>query len=1127
MKNIGGKLRLLLITLALSIFLNNIIYSQDLDEVVFSGTVQDQNDSLVSGAKVTAILINTGIRRSVMSDQNGYFRITDLRPGNYLVKATSKGFGTVEKIFRETNSGQHLNVNFILKPAGIVSELNVELAGSETVSGIDITKTVVGGSISENELVALPNSENDVLNLVYTLGGTSEEAFSIRNLAGDDRIGEGSENDRPSEVLGAGSISLSGGAAYSTNFTIDGLDNNDDRSADFRFQPPVDAVAEVQVITNQFSAEYGRASGGRINIRTKAGEKKFRGQFSFGFEDDNLNANTFNNNRRGLSRLPFTQYEPGGSLSGSLPYGYFKGRTFFFVSYSYRNRDALTQIFSALPVDQNPLFPIPAPTHPERARPDLNEPESVLIAPYIIKTKTPVNRHRLTGRIDHNFSDAHNMTFNYQFGKSVGFSQYRETTRFLEETLQGRIRRNNSFYLTDNLVISSKFINQIRFQYSDLRPRFATENPFHPVVLLRLRDETTIGDERINGTVVIGNSTGNFSNLREEKRYQIQETANFIFRKFNIRLGTDIQQINSSTNELRDTTGTFNFDDAKGFVSNQIVRYRRNSKTVSSLKNNYAGFFGQTDWFLRPNLTISFGLRYERETLINDKNNFAPRLAIALAPGKSGKSVIRFGGGVFYNRVLLRTIDDFVIDKNQLRFDSNRLSGTSDEPRCFTDPVFASARDECIFLLFATQNFPDPLTIEEIRRIPGIADIERGFSKDIFTRRLEEKIKIPESYQFNVGFERDLGKGFAVEVNFTFNKTVRLWREKNINAFRLPNGFADFTEYLISLGDITIPGTSSGTDTYRFILGDQTDLNGDTDAASGADCNSRTPLCLVNLNTLNGSTSTLEPIGIAKRVLQATLGRPVSNELGQIEQVGSMGKSVYEGLSFELRRRFRELGGGFGSSMRVSYVLSRNRDDGFVDTSSAQVPGDFDGEFSRSLTDRRHRLRFSGIFLLPAWLGRLNLAPVLRVESGNPFNISIGGSDRNLDDVGTDRPNFSGNLTDIVYRHPNEAPLNTLAERFSLAPIGGRGGNLSRNAGHGPALFIFDLNVSREFKFNERLKIRPNISFDNVLNATVYSFGSDFINLATAGTPEFEQGFLTPSRTLRQRKIQLGLRVYF
>ena len=1134
-----------IVSLCLMVFAISInITAQDLDEVTISGKITDTNGDPVIGAKVLITNVSTGIKRNVVTKANGRYRLIELSPGKYKLKVTAKGFA--DKLTDELNtlSGQTITLNFKLSPASVVAEQTVTIS-EDDVSTIDITRTVVGGTITEQEIQELPNTSNDVLDLVFTLGGTAEEPLSIRNLASDDRIGGGSESDQPSSIIGTGSVSLAGGAANSTNITIDGLDNNDDRTASERFQPSIDSIAEVQVITNQFSAEYGRASGGRINIRTKAGARKLRGRFSMFFEDESLNANTYNNNRRGISRLPFTEYEPGGTLGGPIPLGYFKDKTFFFSSYSYRDRDSSSLIFTALPVDQNPLFSLPTPTNPELTRPNLEDGDSALIASFITTVGTPQRRHRFTQRIDHNFTDTHNITFNYQLGRSDGFRQFRETTRFLPETLQGRIRDNDSFYITDNYVVNSNFVNQFRFQYSNYRPDFSTNSPNAPVVLLRITDDFIPGDgstfpnilddDRTSGTVVIGNSTANFANTRNETRYQFQETANFVIGDFNLRIGADIQNIRSRTTELLDTTGTFRFDDfgsdrdnVNAFLNNQLTRYQRNSDSISTIENTYAGFFVQTDWRFRSNITLSAGLRYERENLISDNNNFAPRLAAAYSPGDDGKSVFRIGAGIFYNRVLLRTVDDAILLPNRESFDSNRLSGTSNETSCH-DPASSNfTTDECVFLRFASQQFPNPLTLEEIRQVPGIEDIERGFSSLEFSRRLEDNIKIPESYQFNVGYERDLGKNFAFEVNYTYNKGVRLWRERNINAISVPEGFANFTEFLLSLGDIEIPGTSSGTDIYRFVLGDPTDTNGDMplDNPDG-DCISSTPICVVNLNTLNPSTSTLEPIGISRRVILDQLGSPIPGAgLDQIEEVGSMGRSVYHGLQFELRRRFRNLGRGFSSSMRISYVLSRTRDDGFVDTSSAQVAGDFNSEFSRSLIDRLHKFRFTGTIETPRWFGKLRFSPLLRVESGRPFNVSIGGADRNLDNVRNDRPNFTGDPSDIIYREPNDPPLTALAEQFSLAPIGSTG-NLIRNAGNGPALFIFDLNVSRRFNFTERIRLRPQISFDNILNATVFSFGSDFINLATAGTSEFEQGFLTPSRTLRQRRIQLGLRFEF
>src|SRR4029434_5296862 len=112
---------------------------------------------------------------------------------------------------------------------------------------------------------SLPLNSRSPLDLIFTLPGVTEEPLSVRELA-EDR--NSSNASTPEE---AGTVALAGGPAYSNNITIDGLDNNDDRAARERFQPSIEAVEEVQVIANQFSAEYGRASRGRVNLRTRSG----------------------------------------------------------------------------------------------------------------------------------------------------------------------------------------------------------------------------------------------------------------------------------------------------------------------------------------------------------------------------------------------------------------------------------------------------------------------------------------------------------------------------------------------------------------------------------------------------------------------------------------------------------------------------------------------------------------------------------------------------------------------------------------------------------------------------------------------------------------------------------------
>ncbi|MDX6384073.1 MAG: hypothetical protein QOK48_1646, partial [Blastocatellia bacterium] len=240
--------------------------AQDLDNVTISGHVTDQNGAVIPGATVTATLIATKVDRAVVADDNGQYRMIQLPPGVYSVKASFTNFGAEEKTGLTTIAGQNVKLDFVLKPAGISAEA-VVVSAAQTPE-VDTTRTVVGGTVTTREVESLPVNTRSPLDLIFTLGGVAEEPLSTRDLAEDRATGRSTPEE-------AGNFSLSGGTAYSNNITIDGLDNNDDRGARERFTPSIEAVEEVQVIRNQFAAEYGRASGGRVNIRTKGGSNKY------------------------------------------------------------------------------------------------------------------------------------------------------------------------------------------------------------------------------------------------------------------------------------------------------------------------------------------------------------------------------------------------------------------------------------------------------------------------------------------------------------------------------------------------------------------------------------------------------------------------------------------------------------------------------------------------------------------------------------------------------------------------------------------------------------------------------------------------------------------------------------
>ena len=1133
---------LFLLTLGLNSF------AQDLDNVTIGGKVTDSNGAPVVGATVTAIESQTGARRNVTSNDEGRYLIVNLKPGVYTVQTTVNGFSQKEKSDIFTVAGQAVQLDFQLSPAGVTASTTVTGSGDDAAP-VDTTRIVVGSTVSSREIEELPNPSRNPLDLVLTLGGTTEEALSTKDLAED-------RNSNPrSTPLENGNFSISGGAAYSNNITIDGFDNNDDRSARDRFQPSLEAVQEVQVIRNQFSAEYGRASGGRVNLLLRSGTNKFRGRAYMFFRDDNLNANSWYNNSRSIPRLSFSDYNPGLLFSGPvvLPKIYDgHNRTFFSVSYEYDDFRDTTLVDTWIPLTANSRFTLPMPNGTDQRCDAPSSPPAPCaagvgaIAEYTSLLATPNRSHILTTKIDHRLFEGNNLTFGWQFSRRKNRRTSGTSVTRIEDALQAKDIDTDAFNLLDSQTFGSNVVNEARFQWSNYEPAYITNNPLDPVVLIGYRNPITNSVQ----TLIAGNSTAstlqNFADTRKETRYQIADSLTYVYGRHIFKFGVDAQNVNSKATDLGDATGTYNFSSVFNYSVNTLSRYRQNFGTASDVTNTYWALFYNDQMRLRSNLTMTYGLRYERESAVDDTNNFGPRFGLAWDPFKKGKGVIRFGAAIVYNRVLLRTVGDFL--QNDLgglqSFDSNSIQTTGN----WRANILSSI----------AQDFPNGYPDVDVLRAAisratcgsGACDPNTGFLVNQGNagnplRSIDPDLKIPESYQFNVGFEREIGKGFVFEANYTWNKTVHLWREYNPNVPVVPAGFSDLTGWLVA-HPFSFTNANGTFRNYIFYQGTDGVASGLSTAPGGTTAcptSGATSIftvggtCYVNLNTLNNSTTTPAtnasdgvssnsigaPIGIALEAVRPLRPNPSFDEM---ERVSSIGNSFYQGLVLELRSRFRQIGAGFRSSFRVAYTLSRLKDDGLNNTTNAEINGDFSREWARANQDRFHRISISGTFETPWWMGKLRYSPIFRFGSSAPFNLGIG-ADRNLNDVSTDRLNFSGDLSDIRWREPGTPFPTELAARFTLQPIGSSGGNLPRNAGRGPNLYIFDLSVSREWKFTDRYRLRPVIEFGNILNAAVFSYGSEFVDFFSNPTALQRSTFLVPSRTYRQRDIKLGMRFEF
>lgn len=645
----------------LSVLLFAPLRADDLDHISIEGTLQDSAQQRLVNARLILTATATGQERTTTSDAQGHYRFAKLLPGEYELRIEVSGFRTVQAKFNAA-AGTVVRRDFRLEVAALNEQVTVEASSDEIT--IDTTRTVVGSTIAKRQIDDLPLEGRNINDLIFTLSGAAQPAFDDRLLA------EGDTRDRfrttPEE---AGVFALNGGTPFSNNLTIEGLDNNDDRGARERFTPSVDAVEEFQVISNQFSAEYGRAAGGRINLRLRSGTNSYRGRAFYYFRDEALNANSFARNAdptRGF-RLPYQNSNPGFTFGGPV----IRKKAFFFAAYEYDNVYDRTDIAALVPVASNAAFPLSQPNGKNLGSTTVDSKGQAstvnggaAVGLFDQQVTTPRTAHTFQTRTDFTLSSKQNLFAVFSLARQRDERAFPGGRRLLD-TLRTTGRNSEALAVAHNITLSPRTVNQARFQFARLTPADAPLNG-NPVVIIDIDDPRDVsGNANANPLTRTGTLTAGSSNLsgtdRREDRYQFQDTLSYLRGTHNFHFGVDGQAIRSRFEDLSDVTGTFRFASPADFLAGKFTRYTHRFLTASALQNNYTGIFMQDDWRVRPNLTLAFGVRWDNETILADRNNIGPRVALAWDPFGKGKTVVRAGYGIFYNRALLRTLDDYVL----------------------------------------------------------------------------------------------------------------------------------------------------------------------------------------------------------------------------------------------------------------------------------------------------------------------------------------------------------------------------------------------------------------------------------------------------------------------------------
>jgi hypothetical protein len=667
-----------------------------------SGQVFDTLGGLIVGATVT-IIDSSGAEKTVTTDNEGKYSVSGLAPGRYTLRATAQGFADYENPGLEIGAGRRQPFNI---------ELGVAIGKQEvTISGDTPLRTsLMSRVLTSRDIRALPRSP----------GGLSA---ALRALA-------------------VPSTSPQGPQIYVNGFPGGRL-------------PPTDSIREIRINENPFSAEYSQPGFGRVEILTKPGTDKFQFGAYYYFTDESLNSR----NPFSPERAPFQGRQLGGNASGPfiLP------RSSFFVDFeNYRADD--NAIINATVLD-----------------PLLN------IVPLNLSLLTPERRTSFSPRFDFQLSENNTLVARYAYTRTStensGVGDFSLASRAYNTSNTQQVLQ-----LTDTAILSPTVINETRFQF--LRNR--TED-------LGGSLEPTI---RVPEAFIGGGAQRGLS-FNDENRWELQNYTIWSRGRHELKFGAQLRGVRLANSSQQDFAGTFSFTGGLAPVldaNNQIVldpngrpviapitgieRYRRTllfqrqglqpdavrnlgggatqfSLTAGEAEQSVSQYdvsvYAQDEWKLKDNLTVSLGLRYERQSNISSNFNFAPRVAFAWSPdggGGQAKTVVRGGLGIFYER----------FSENYL-LQARRFNGENQQQFIVSDP-------------------------NVLNLFPGVPTAERltDFQLQPSVTRIAGNLQAPYLIQSSIGIERELPLGLSLAATYINSRSLRLLRSRNINA-PLPGSF--------------------------------------------------------------------------------------------------------------------------------------------------------------------------------------------------------------------------------------------------------------------------------------------------------------------------------------------------
>src|SRR6202158_233423 len=659
-----------------------------------SGTVMDQSGGVVPQAAISIKNIATGITRSSTTSAAGFYSAPNLLPGTYEIRAAAQGFSSQVQTGIKLTVGEQQVMNFTLQ----VGQISQTVEVTTEAPTVQLASSAISAVVSATTVVELPLNGRSWTDLATLQPGVN----ALGSLQASFEVG----TDRGNRGFGA-QLSISGARPQENNYRLDGVSINDYGNGGpgsvLGGNLGVDSIQEFSVLTSNYSAEYGKTSGGVVNAITRSGTNQFHGDVYEFLRNSALAARNFFEAPAPTPKASFKRNQFGGAIGGPI----IKNRTFFFADYvGIRQWEGIANVLTVPSISSRnqatdpfvikylALYPVPA-TSPLC-------PLSAISCDVTFNGQQVVNENFVTTRIDHKFSEKDAIFGTYLYDKTP----YNSPDSFGNVGLNSLSSRQ-ILAAEETHSFTPTFVNAARFGYNhESVANNASVKAINPAAAdaslgaFAGRDAALVKVPKL--TDMPGGIGGLPTYFYHWNSYQGYDDAFLNKGTHSIKFGAAFERMQLQASAFTDPNGIWGFGDLANFLTNKPSTFNAgiaSTVTPRNFRQSIIGAYVQDDWRWKSSLTLNIGLRYEMATmptetsgkLINLRNisdplpvvgvpvpeqcsgtgplllsnptlhNFEPRIGFAWDPLHNGKMAVRGGIGLFdvlplpYQFILMET----------------------------------------------------------------------------------------------------------------------------------------------------------------------------------------------------------------------------------------------------------------------------------------------------------------------------------------------------------------------------------------------------------------------------------------------------------------------------------------